>query len=187
MCLIRTFPEINTEALQPGISFCKRSLVWYWARSTSYRQPYCWLLQTFHVSTKEDSIYSFETIVWNFTTYDLWISERTNCYIMTVKPLIASMEYFVTLSSQTWLWNRQSHLWVRVCACVRACDRELPWYWFYSLTDFKQKYLTSFIMVVVNKTGNKLLPLACWDCGFEYCQGHGCLPLYIVVCFQVEL
>ena len=117
---IYTFPEINTEALQPDKSFCERSLIWYWARSTSYRQLYCWLLQTFPLSTREDSLYSFETIVWNFTTYDLWISERTICYIMTVKSLIASTKYFVTLSWQTGLWNPQSRLWVRVCACVRV-------------------------------------------------------------------
>jgi hypothetical protein len=29
--------------------------------------------------------------------------------------------------------------------------------------------------------------LACWDCGFEYRQGHGCLSLVSVVCCQVEV
>jgi hypothetical protein len=29
-------------------------------------------------------------------------------------------------------------------------------------------------------------PLACWDCGFEYCRGHGCLSL-VDVCCQVEV
>ena len=28
--------------------------------------------------------------------------------------------------------------------------------------------------------------LACWDCGFESCQGHECLSLLNVVCRQVE-
>jgi hypothetical protein len=27
-----------------------------------------------------------------------------------------------------------------------------------------------------------LRPLACWDCGFEYRQGHGCLSFVSVVC-----
>jgi len=31
-----------------------------------------------------------------------------------------------------------------------------------------------------------LLPLACWDCGFESHRGRGCLSLMSVVCFQVK-
>ena len=27
-----------------------------------------------------------------------------------------------------------------------------------------------------------LRPLACWDCGFESCRGHGCLSVVSVVC-----
>jgi len=34
--------------------------------------------------------------------------------------------------------------------------------------------------------GMGLLPLACWDCGFESHRGHGCLSLVNVVCCQVE-
>jgi hypothetical protein len=30
-------------------------------------------------------------------------------------------------------------------------------------------------------------PLACWDCGFEYCRRHGCLSVVSVVCWQVEV
>jgi hypothetical protein len=30
--------------------------------------------------------------------------------------------------------------------------------------------------------GVLLRPLACWDCGFESCRGHGCLSLVNVVC-----
>ena len=33
--------------------------------------------------------------------------------------------------------------------------------------------------------GGGLLPLACWDCGFECSRGHGCLSLVSVVCCQV--
>jgi hypothetical protein len=29
--------------------------------------------------------------------------------------------------------------------------------------------------------------LACWDCGFEYRRGHGCISLVSVVCCQVEV
>jgi hypothetical protein len=29
--------------------------------------------------------------------------------------------------------------------------------------------------------------LACWDCGFKSCRGHGCLSLASVVCCQVEV
>ena len=29
-------------------------------------------------------------------------------------------------------------------------------------------------------------PLACWDCGFKSHQGHGCLSVVSVVCYQVE-
>ena len=32
-----------------------------------------------------------------------------------------------------------------------------------------------------------LRPLACWDCGFESRQGHGCLYVVSVVCCQVEV
>ena len=32
-----------------------------------------------------------------------------------------------------------------------------------------------------------LRPLAGWNCGFEYRQGHGCLYLVNVVCCKVEI
>ena len=32
-----------------------------------------------------------------------------------------------------------------------------------------------------------LRPLACWDCGFEFHRGHGCISLVSVVCCQVEV
>jgi len=32
-----------------------------------------------------------------------------------------------------------------------------------------------------------LLPLACWDCGFEYCRGHGCMSVVFVVWCQVHV
>jgi hypothetical protein len=32
-----------------------------------------------------------------------------------------------------------------------------------------------------------LRPLACWDCGFEAHEGHGCLSVVIVVCCQVDI
>jgi hypothetical protein len=35
--------------------------------------------------------------------------------------------------------------------------------------------------------GVGLRALACWDCGFEYRWGHGCLCLVSVVCCQVEI
>jgi hypothetical protein len=31
-----------------------------------------------------------------------------------------------------------------------------------------------------------LRSLACWDCAFESCGGHGCLPLDSVVCYLVQ-
>jgi len=31
------------------------------------------------------------------------------------------------------------------------------------------------------------LPNACWDCGFASLQGHGCLTILSVVCYQVEV
>ena len=34
--------------------------------------------------------------------------------------------------------------------------------------------------------GVGLRSLACWDCGHESRQGHGCISLASVVCFQVE-
>jgi len=30
-------------------------------------------------------------------------------------------------------------------------------------------------------------PLACWDCGFEYGRGHGCLSVLSVVFCQIEV
>ena len=35
--------------------------------------------------------------------------------------------------------------------------------------------------------GVVLRPLACWNCGFESGQGHGCLSVVSVVCCQVEV
>ena len=35
--------------------------------------------------------------------------------------------------------------------------------------------------------GVGLRPLACWNCGFEYLRGHGCLSVVSVVCCQVEV
>jgi predicted Zn-ribbon and HTH transcriptional regulator len=35
--------------------------------------------------------------------------------------------------------------------------------------------------------GVGLRPLACWDCGFEFRRGHGCLSLASVVCCQVDV
>ena len=35
--------------------------------------------------------------------------------------------------------------------------------------------------------GVGLWPPACWDCGFEPHQGHGCLSVMSVVCCQVEV
>jgi len=36
-------------------------------------------------------------------------------------------------------------------------------------------------------SGVGLRLLASWDCGFESCWGHGCLPFVSVVCCQVEV
>jgi hypothetical protein len=30
-------------------------------------------------------------------------------------------------------------------------------------------------------------PLGCWDCGFEFPRGHGCLSLVNVACCRVEV
>jgi len=35
--------------------------------------------------------------------------------------------------------------------------------------------------------GVGLRPLACWDCGFEFCRGHGCLSVVSVVGCSVEV
>jgi len=35
-------------------------------------------------------------------------------------------------------------------------------------------------------SGVGVWPLACWNCEFESCQGHGCLYLASIVCCQVE-
>ena len=35
--------------------------------------------------------------------------------------------------------------------------------------------------------GEGLPPITCWDCGFEFHQGHGCLFVVSVVCCQVEV
>jgi len=35
--------------------------------------------------------------------------------------------------------------------------------------------------------GVGLRQLACWDCGFEYRRGHGCLSVVSVLCCQVEV
>ena len=35
--------------------------------------------------------------------------------------------------------------------------------------------------------GVGLRPLACWDCGFEYRRGHGCLSVVSVVFRQLKV
>jgi hypothetical protein len=36
-------------------------------------------------------------------------------------------------------------------------------------------------------SGLGLRPFACWDCGFEYRWGHGCLSLVSALCCQVKV
>jgi hypothetical protein len=43
------------------------------------------------------------------------------------------------------------------------------------------------ITVAARSEGVRLLPFACWDCGFETRRRHGCLCLVSVVCCQVEV
>jgi len=40
-------------------------------------------------------------------------------------------------------------------------------------------------VLVINVVG--LQALASWDCGIESCQGHGCLSLESVACFQEDI
>jgi hypothetical protein len=35
--------------------------------------------------------------------------------------------------------------------------------------------------------GVGLRPFACWDCGFEFRWGHGCLSLVSVMCWHIEV
>jgi hypothetical protein len=35
--------------------------------------------------------------------------------------------------------------------------------------------------------GVDLRPFACWECGFKSHQGHGCLSLVDIFCYQVEV
>ena len=51
------------------------------------------------------------------------------------------------------------------------------------------KYYYSFVVDsnVRAIQGVGLWPLACCDCGFEFCWGHGCLCLVSVVCCQVDV
>jgi hypothetical protein len=39
---------------------------------------------------------------------------------------------------------------------------------------------------VTTALGAGLRPLACWDCGYEYRRGHGCISVLSVVYCQVE-
>jgi len=49
----------------------------------------------------------------------------------------------------------------------------------------KLKFLP--ISVAARCKACRLRSLACWDCGFESRRGHGCLPVWSVVCCQVEV
>ena len=49
--------------------------------------------------------------------------------------------------------------------------------------DFPVKHKQYMVELPVYGVG--LRPLACWDCGFESCQGHGCLSLVSFVCCHV--
>jgi len=42
------------------------------------------------------------------------------------------------------------------------------------------------VAVVTRSNGVGMRPLACWDCGFEYGRGHGCLSLVCVMYCQVD-
>jgi hypothetical protein len=47
--------------------------------------------------------------------------------------------------------------------------------------------VTMLIPVAARSKAWVLRPLACWDCGFEFRRGHGCLFLVSFVCCQVEV
>jgi len=46
-------------------------------------------------------------------------------------------------------------------------------------------HILIFIFIYVGYPS--LRPVACWDCGFEYRQEHGCVSLVRVVCCNVEV
>jgi len=52
-----------------------------------------------------------------------------------------------------------------------------------------QKGINSKCVLVRMATWSKagLQLLACWDCGFKSCQGHGCLSVVSIVCCQGEV
>jgi hypothetical protein len=63
----------------------------------------------------------------------------------------------------------------------------------YPVHTLARKGLRYFIVVWSSTTHSRsqwprgLLPLACWDCGFESQRGHGCLSFVSVVCCQLEV
>ena len=48
-------------------------------------------------------------------------------------------------------------------------------------------YISCYQVICVNVYGEGVRLIACWDCGFESCRGHGCLFVVSVMCCQLEL
>jgi len=51
----------------------------------------------------------------------------------------------------------------------------------------EDRFDSEYLIVRVDPSGRAvygmvLQPLCCWDCGFEFCQGHECLSLRSFVC-----
>jgi hypothetical protein len=62
------------------------------------------------------------------------------------------------------------------------------WNTIYKLLKHQKGINSKYVLVWVaaqSKAG--LQPLACWDCGCESCQGHGCLSVVSIVCCQGDV
>jgi len=82
----------------------------------------------------------------------------------------------------SWLWSQfVVDFLVIPLLCLRRIFAESTLTGF---ARFMQQYVDLSSRAVY---GVGLRPLACWDCGFEYRRGHGCLFLVSVVCCQVEV
>jgi hypothetical protein len=62
------------------------------------------------------------------------------------------------------------------------------WNTIYKLLKHQKEINSKCVLArVATRSKPRLQLLACWDCGFESCQRHGCLSVVIIMCCQGEV
>jgi hypothetical protein len=69
---------------------------------------------------------------------------------------------------------------------------ELNTVWYFDLPRpvlflSKEVFVLEHCIASISVKGLGLRPLACWDCGFDFRRGQGCLSVVSAVCCHVEI